>query len=319
MTVADGAPGPQFAKRLEDGRRIAYDDIGPRDGFPVLLLHGTPGSRRGPRPRGIVLHRLGIRLITYDRPGYGDSDRFEGRNVADAAQDALAIVTELEIESFGIVGRSGGGPHALACGADEHLRDRITRIAVLVSLAPADAPGWYEGMNDDNAGTFGDAVDDTARLETEIRRRAKETIADPDYLLTLLGHQMTVADRQVVSDASLRRELRMSYRDALKNGEEGWIDDVLALRREWKFDLGAVAPPIKVWHGKDDTFAPVAHSAYLASALGRAELDLRDGAAHFDAMPELPRILRWLATPVSHDPEFRSPVAPAVGEGLLPV
>jgi pimeloyl-ACP methyl ester carboxylesterase len=319
VTVAEGAPEPQFAERLEDGRRIAFDDIGPRDGFPVLLLHGTPGSRRGPRPRGIVLHRLGIRLITYDRPGYGDSPRIEGRNVADAAQDALAIMTKLKIDRFGVVGRSGGGPHALACGADEHLRKRITRIAVLVSLAPTDAPDWYDGMNDDNRENFGHAVADTATLETEIRRRAKETMADPDYLLTLLGDQMTVADRQVVSDAALRRILRMSYRDALKNGEDGWIDDVLALRRAWKVDLRAITAPVKVWHGKDDTFAPAAHSAYLASAIDGAELDLRDGAAHFDAMPELPRILSWLATPVKREPELTPPVAPAADEPLLRV
>jgi len=318
VTVAEGAPGPQFAERLEDGRRIAYDDIGPRDGFPVLLLHGTPGSRRGPRPRGIVLHRLGIRLITYDRPGYGDSPRIEGRNVADAAQDVLAIVSKLEIERFGVVGRSGGGPHALACGADEKLRDRITRIAVLVSLAPTDAPDWYEGMNDDNRAAFGRAVSDTATLETEIRRRAKETMADPDYLLTILGAQMTVADRQVVSDAALRRLLRMSYRDALKNGEDGWIDDVLALRRVWKVNLRAIDAPVKLWHGKDDTFAPAAHSTYLAAAIDGAELDLRDGAAHFDAMPELPRILSWLATPVVREPDLAPPL-PAAGEGLLRV
>jgi len=300
--VSEGAPEPQFANRPQDGRLIAFDDIGPRSGFPVFLLHGMPGSRSGPRLRGIALHRLGVRLITYDRPGYGDSPRFQGRNVADAAQDVLAIKEKLGIEKFGVVGRSGGGPHALACGADDALRDDITRIAVLVSLAPTRAPGFYDGMNADNRESFGHAAAGNATMVKEIQRRAAATKADPDYLLTVLNGQMTGADRRVVSHADIRRLLRKSYQDALKNGEAGWIDDMLAISREWKVDLAAIKAPVKIWHGKDDNFAPVEHSRYLAAEIGQAELEMRDGAAHFDAMLELPRILKWVSSTTAEDP-----------------
>ncbi|GAA2707580.1 alpha/beta fold hydrolase [Actinoplanes palleronii] len=296
MTVTDAASATRIVHRPEDGRRIAYEVLGPTHGFPVFLLHGTPGSRLGPRPRGIVLHRLGIQLITYDRPGYGESERVQGRDVAHAAQDVRAIADELDLDRFSVVGRSGGGPHALACAADGNLRDRLIRVAVLVSLAPAGAPGWYEGMNGDNHKQFGNAVTDPAELESEIRRRASGIDVDPDFLLGLLTDQMTTADQRVVSDAALRRQLRLSYRDAIKNGPYGWIDDVLALRRDWKVDLGAITTPVRVWHGGQDTFAPATHSRYLADMIGKtAELDVRPGAAHFDAMPELPRTLRWLA------------------------
>ncbi|WIM93175.1 alpha/beta hydrolase [Actinoplanes oblitus] len=300
MTVADAASVPRFVTRPADGRRIAFETLGPAHGFPVVLLHGTPGSRLGPRPRGIVLHRLGIRLITYDRPGYGDSERVQGRDVAHAAQDVRAIAGELALERFAVVGRSGGGPHALACAADPELRDRITRVAVLVSLAPAGAPGWFDGMNEDNREQMGRVLTDPVELESEIRRRASGIRTDPDHLLGLLAEQMTIADQRVVSDAALRRQLRLSYRDAIKNGPYGWIDDLLALRRDWKVDLRAIVAPVRVWHGGEDTFAPAVHSEYLARQIGTAELDVRPGAAHFDAMPELPRTLRWLAgrTPI---------------------
>ncbi|GIF13866.1 alpha/beta fold hydrolase [Actinoplanes teichomyceticus] len=295
MTVADAASGTRLVRRPRDGRRIAFEVLGPAHGFPVVLLHGTPGSRLGPRPRGIVLHRLGIRLITYDRPGYGDSDRVRGRDVAHAAQDVRAIADALRLDRFSVVGRSGGGPHALACAADAALRDRIIRVAVLVSLAPAGAPGWFDGMNDDNHEQMSKAVTDPAELESEIRRRATEISTDPDFLLGLLTEQMTVADQRVVSDAALRRQLRLSYRDAIKNGPYGWIDDLFALRRDWQVDLRAITAPVRLWHGGEDTFAPAVHSRYLAHQIGTAELDVRPGAAHFDAMPELPRTLRWLA------------------------
>lgn len=47
-----------------------------------------------------MLYRLGIRLICYDRPGYGRSDLLRGRTVADAAVDVLAIADELRLDSF---------------------------------------------------------------------------------------------------------------------------------------------------------------------------------------------------------------------------
>jgi pimeloyl-ACP methyl ester carboxylesterase len=77
--------------RATGGRRLSTQVSGDPDGRPVFLLHGTPGSRLGPHHRSAVLHRLGIRLISFDRPGYGGADRVEGRNVADAASDVLTI------------------------------------------------------------------------------------------------------------------------------------------------------------------------------------------------------------------------------------
>ncbi|MER7134143.1 alpha/beta fold hydrolase, partial [Streptosporangium saharense] len=94
-----------------DGRTLAVDEKGAPEGNPVFLLHGTPGSRVGPSPRATVLYRLGIRLITYDRPGYGLSDRRKGRSVADVAEDMAVIADRLGIGSFSVLGRSGGAPH----------------------------------------------------------------------------------------------------------------------------------------------------------------------------------------------------------------
>src|SRR5690606_24912106 len=93
-----------------EGRLVEVEVSGAPHGTPVFLLHGTPGSRRGPKPRGSVLYRLGVRLICYNRPGYGGSTRRPDRTVADAARDVLAIADDLGIDQFAVVGRSGGGP-----------------------------------------------------------------------------------------------------------------------------------------------------------------------------------------------------------------
>ncbi|MEV0726757.1 alpha/beta hydrolase [Micromonospora purpureochromogenes] len=305
----DGEPGAEFAHRA-DNKRVAYEVTGAPDGFPVFLLHGTPGSRRGPKPRGIVLYRLGVRLIAHDRPGYGDSDRREGRDVADAARDVEAIADQLGLEHFAVAGRSGGGPHALACAADGALRGRVTRVAVLVSFAPSDATqlDWFAGMNSDNVRGFGgDGNRDTASLIEQIRRRAARAIEDPRFLLEELMVEMSAADRRAVNDAALRRLITDTYEEALRAGPYGWIDDVLALRRSWKFDLGAIdtaVTPVRLWHGAEDTFAPASHARWLAGQIPGAEVEVQPGAAHFDAVEELPRMLRWLTdvgAPVGRD------------------
>ncbi|MFC7484665.1 alpha/beta fold hydrolase [Luedemannella flava] len=149
-------------------RRLMVEVSGNRDGMPVFLMHGTPGSRSGPKPRGSVSYRLGVLLISYDRPGYGRSTRHPGRGVADAARDVAAIADALGIDRFAVVGRSGGGPHALACAA--LLPQRVVRTAVLVSLAPANARdlNWYDGMTPGNVAAYTWADNDYPALKKEL-------------------------------------------------------------------------------------------------------------------------------------------------------
>jgi pimeloyl-ACP methyl ester carboxylesterase len=281
------------------GRNLAVETSGDRAGFPIFLLHGMPGSRGGPKPRGIVLYRLGVRLICYDRPGYGGSDRHEGRTVADAAADVQAIADSLRIDQFAIVGRSGGGPHALACAASDLLAGRVTRAAVLVSVAPADAADldWYGGMTASNVNEFDQASSDPLSLIEILTMKADRTRRDPESLVELLQPGLTAFDRKVVEDVALRRLLTESYAEAVRHGADGWIDDALALRKPWGFDPTSIKVPVRLWHGAQDTFSPVAHARWLASRIPNAEVEVQQGAGHFGAMEILPQILGWLAAP----------------------
>src|SRR5947209_19732103 len=116
-----------------DGRGLAYVDRGPEDGSPVFLLHGTPGSRFTRYPDPSEYDRRKLRVVTYDRPGYGKSDPDRGRTVASAVVDIRAIADELGFEQFATFGVSGGAPHSLACAA--LLPDRVIRAAAMVTPA----------------------------------------------------------------------------------------------------------------------------------------------------------------------------------------
>lgn len=275
----------------------------------MFLLHGTPGSRKGPKPKASLLYRLGIKLIAFDRPGYGGSTRHIGRSVADGAADVAAVADQLGIDRFAVVGRSGGGPHALACAA--LLPDRVARALVLVSVANPEAPelNWFEGMSDDNVTEFTAADEDPLLLIERLSVKAMQVNHDPESLVLDLESQMTDPDRRVVKDTSIRRLLHTTYLEALRGGPHGWIDDVFAFRRPWGFALGGITIPVRLWHGEEDNFAPAGHTRWIAGQIPTAMVEVQSGAAHFGAFEILPTMLRWLTEWRSS----RSSGHPAVG------
>ncbi|MFF3690902.1 alpha/beta fold hydrolase [Streptomyces sp. NPDC002187] len=277
-----------------DGRHLMVERLGDPRGRPVFLLHGTPGSRLGPAPRGMVLYQRGTQLIAYDRPGYGGSDRLAGRSIADVAEDVRAIADALGLERFAVVGRSGGAPHALACAA--LMPERVTRTAALVTLAPKDADGldWFEGMAASNVQEYRTALADPADLVERFITRSAEIRKDPVKLLDDLRRELTDSDRMVVADAGVRSMLLRNYREALRTSAYGWIDDALAFLSPWGFDPADIKGPVMLWHGEKDVFAPVGHSRWLAQRIPGVTAVLEPAAAHFDALHALPRILTWL-------------------------
>jgi pimeloyl-ACP methyl ester carboxylesterase len=305
--------------RSSDDRLLAYEMWGDPRGTPIFLLHGTPGCRLGPRPRPHELALMGIRLIAYDRPGYGLSDRSRGRRVADAADDVERIADSLGLDRFAVLGRSGGAPHALACAA--RLPDRVTGVGALAGLAPCGAPGldWYAGMDDGNVCLF------------SLARRVVEGRADPTLLagglslprqavtdLAFLGTDLPDDDRRVLLDPGIRGLLVENIRHASGvNGNAlvlsdsssadadersvavGRIDDVLALTGDWGFALEDIAVPALLWHGEDDIYSPVTHARWLASRIPGATLVVEPGTGHFGSLIVLPSVLEWLRRPVA--------------------
>jgi pimeloyl-ACP methyl ester carboxylesterase len=299
--------------KTRDGRRLSVESPGDPDGKPVFLLHGTPGSRNGPRPRGIVLYRLGIRLISYDRPGYPGSDRKPERTVADAADDIRTIADYFGFERFSIVGRSGGAPHALACAA--LLNERVICAAVLGSLAPYDAEGlsWNAGMADSNVRAYHHAEADLGALIATLNEQAGRVRHNSEGLLKLLWPELDGHDKEVIGDIALRRIIAQVHAEALSKTADGWIDDVVALSRPWDFKLSDIKAPVKLWSGSDDVFSPASHTEWLAKRIEKAELELELGKAHFGSVEKLPKILAWVAEKADAEQHVALPAVTVAG------
>jgi pimeloyl-ACP methyl ester carboxylesterase len=288
------ASSPATRIQTRDGLELCVEISGATTGVSVFLMHGTPGSRLGPKLRPSVLHQLGVQLVCYDRPGYGGSARRMDRSVADAAGDVEEIADHLGIDRFSVVGRSGGAPHALATAAI--LGDRVDRVAALVCLAPPNAPGldWFNGMTEANVREYTTADQDEPKLVESLRLQADRARRNPASMLDKLLDQMTPPDQTAVQSSAIRRLLTETYREAMRVGPYGWIDDVLALRRDWRFEPGKILQPTLLWHGEWDNFAPVEHTRWLAEQIRHAEVRIQRDTAHFGAMEELPAVLGWL-------------------------
>jgi pimeloyl-ACP methyl ester carboxylesterase len=278
-----------------DGRRLAVNVCGDPLGEPVFYLHGTPGSRVGPQPTDRDLADLRVCLITFDRPGYGRSDRLEFRTVADLAPDVEAIADSLGKERFAVLGRSGGGPHALACAA--LLPHRVTRAAALVSLAPWRAEGldWFGGMADSNVDTYTTAAEDPELLGKRLVEAAARIKADPASHVAVLTPEMPEADRRVVADESVRSSLAQNFFEGLRYSADGWIDDVLAFCSPWGFDVSTIEAEIYLWHGGRDVFSPMPHTQWLAARIPRVCAKYAPDRAHFGALEVVPEVLSWLS------------------------
>src|SRR5580693_1023641 len=185
-----------------DGRTLAIEEAGDPAGRPVLVHNGTPNSRHLYAPAAADAAARGLRLIGYDRPGYGGSTPQPGRTVADCVADVRTICTGLGIGRLAMWGVSGGGPHVLACAA--LLPDLVTAVASLASPAPVDAEGldWFEGMGELNVEDFQLFLSDREASRVKMESEREEMLATSaaelaDGMRTLLGP----ADAAVLKDA----------------------------------------------------------------------------------------------------------------------
>jgi pimeloyl-ACP methyl ester carboxylesterase len=284
---------------VPDGRTLGYELYGPEHGDPVVSIHGTPGSRLASFPIGDPYRDAGVRVVKFDRGGYGLSTRVPGRSVADAAVDVAAVADHLGWDRFAVTGGSGGGPHALACGAI--LPDRVNRVLVEASLAPPDAEGlnWYAGMADGNVGEFRAAQrgEDAVRALVEPEAKAILERLDADSS-DLLGdsYELAEADVAAMSNEMVKRKLGEMLREALRQGVDGWVDDDLAFARPWGFDPRAITVPVAVRYAEADTLVPPGHGRWLSSNIPGA-IEERESGGHLGSIDpvQIARQYRWLA------------------------
>jgi pimeloyl-ACP methyl ester carboxylesterase len=280
-----------------DGRRLAFTEWGDPAGFPVFGLHGTPNSRLARHWDETVFVEAGARLITYDRPGYGGSDRHAGRRVVDCVADVVAIADALGLDRFSVAGTSGGGPHALAVAA--RVPERVSRAGCTVSPAPFDAAGldWFEGMDPLNVREIGWALEGETTLAQELEREAAamlDRVADDPSKVLGDEWELSASDRTELSRPERGEIIRADVAESFRAGIWGWVDDDLAMIEPWGFDVAELRVPTRVIYGATDVLVPAQHGRWLAEHVPGADVVDEGEAGHLATPALVVERLRWL-------------------------
>jgi pimeloyl-ACP methyl ester carboxylesterase len=267
---------------LADGRSLhVYDTHPGADGrLAVFWHHGTPNTGAPPEPLFAAADELGLRWVSYDRPSYGTSAPQPGRNVAAAAATVAEVANRLGIGPFAVMGHSGGGPHALACGA--LLPSRVLAVVSGSGMAPFGAAGldWFAGMRAGGQGELRAALAGRA----ELARFLAEEEFDPEMF--------TPADLEALSGEWAW--LGQIAGQAAAAGPAGQIDDNLAYVAPWGFTPEQISVPVLLLHGDQDRMVPSTHARWLAGVIRHPQLWLVPGEGHVSVLRSGADALRWL-------------------------
>jgi pimeloyl-ACP methyl ester carboxylesterase len=267
---------PKFAE-TPDGRTVAWSELGDHTGPPVIWCHGGLSGRTDASFAEAGAVAAGVRLITIDRPGIGESTRDQGRTVIGWADDVAVVADALGLDRFCVVGWSAGGPHALACAV--RLPDRVLATATIGSMEPVRdrAARRALGLRIDRV------LVPLARHTPWLARSVLAASArmSPDRQKRVLLRALSDADREVLEPLPAE-DVVGSTIQAAAPGTAGIVDDYRAFGTpDWGFDLGQIPGPVRCWQGAEDAAVPVAIAKRVAAAIPGAALELVPDAGHF--------------------------------------
>lgn len=290
---------------LPDGRQLGFAEYGPRNGRPLIYIHGYPSSRVEAEPLSAAAHARGIRILSLDRPGFGISTPQQGRRIMDWPQDVRDFAKGMGLDKFAVMGASGGGPYALACTAEGAATGSMLTGVGLFASAPPWVAGphymqryrrwlvhlaqkWPSGLGWLLSATVG-ATNWIASWPS-IQRRI-------DTLLDSLQEKDTGTKPDgMTSEAKAKRRDRLFQllmNEPFRQGADATVHETKLLSAlDWGFELADVSfEPVRIWHGAKDTNSPVVMIRWLSERVPGSILTEFQDDSHYTMFPHFQRAL----------------------------
>jgi pimeloyl-ACP methyl ester carboxylesterase len=261
--------------QLEQGRSLSWQEYGKSTGYPVFYFHGLPGSRVEAESADAAARELGVRIIAVDRFGYGDSRSADGFGFFKFSDALAQLAQALKLNTFSLLGFSGGVPYALACAFN--LGKQIDKIAIVASPAEFSTPVMKAHYNPQSIPLF-----ELAAADTELARQQIEPLAQsPEATLQYMLSNISTDDQRLFSQARYHDSYAKNMTVALNQGAEGTVCDLNQLGLPWPFDVRALRLPVSIWHGEEDPICGAAIADYLADTISGSCLHILHGKGHF--------------------------------------
>jgi pimeloyl-ACP methyl ester carboxylesterase len=275
---------------LEDGRRISWAEYGSSDGAPLVMLHGTPGSRLQFQWMHGPAVAAGIRVIAPERPGYGASDPVPaGATFAAYSDDLRQLLDHLSLSTVTLCGVSGGGGPALAAAVAHPQRfDRLILVSAGMPVPPAAREGMALPVR---------LLLSLARYAPRLTGRllAAQLSADPDSALSRAGTRfMPTSDRRVFEAPEWRRQFEEDFSEALRQGPGAAVRDLALGARPPSVDLTDLTVETVLLHGTQDVNVPVSIARWVAGQVPSARLIEQPGAGHLFSLEQPQLIFEWV-------------------------
>jgi len=277
---------------LADGRDLAWLEMGDPHGKPVFAFHGTPGSRLSFVTDDSTIDDSGVRLICPDRPGYGHSSFHRGRRLPDWPGDVAQLADHLGTSRFGVIGVSGGGPHALACAA--LLPQQVTAAAIVSGVGPLHLAEATDGMLALNR--FNTALSRRAPVLTRPLSRLMADFArrSPDRAIDEFIKRMPPADRAVLARPEVRAAFTADMRQSSRTSGRAASQDFALFAHDWGFALGDITVPVHFWQGDADINVPPHHARLQHEAIPGSVLIECPAEGHLLVFAHVTEILDFL-------------------------
>lgn len=258
--------------KLATGQTLGYLETGSPDGEACFYFHGFPGSSR----QVLILEDQDVlakfRIISVDRPGFGESSFSKSRKIVEIADLVGELAGFLKIGKFHLIGVSGGLPSAFVVA--DRLRSKVLSLTGICGLGPLSEKEFFQSLN-----PKGQLALKMARtspflaaqfLASAHGRLQKGGTPRRDVLLKWLPPE----DVELIMNEELRERFRESMRHAFAQGAAGPALEMKAIQQDWGIRDWSFPFPVRLWHGLRDTIVPPDHSRKLAARIPGAELHL---------------------------------------------